>query len=84
MTSTGRSHSTDQNDGPWTMGSLLALVVFFVGCGCFTMAEIYLGSNDAASAVLAIAGTPLFIVGGIILILRSRIGEAPKAPRPGR
>ena len=84
MTTTGHAHPAKRETGLWTTVSLAALAVFFLGCGCFTMAEILLGSNDELSAVLAIVGIPLFIVGGVVLAVRSRIGEPPSAPRPRR
>ena len=84
MATTGRSQPVPRDTGLWTTVSLLALAIFFLGCGCFTMAEILLGSNDSLSAILAIIGVPLFIVGGIMLLLRSRIGQPPRAARSGR
>ena len=82
MTSTGHMQPAPRDTGLWTTVSLLALAIFFAGCGCFTMAEILLGSNDAVARVLAIIGVPLFIVGGVMLLLRSRIGQPPSGPRP--
>ena len=81
MANTHPSPSGEHETGVWTAVSLLALVVFFAGCACFTLAEIFLGSNDTASAILAIVGVPLFVVGAVMLILRVRTGSVPA---PGR
>ena len=81
MANTQASASGERETGLWTSVSLIAMAVFFAGCACFTLADIFLGSNDTASAVLAIVGVPLFLVGGVILVLRARTG-AP--PGPGR
>ena len=77
MASNVRPDHSERETGLFTAVSLVFLAVLCIGCGCFTMAEILLGSNDTASAVLAIVGTPLFLVGGTVLFLRARIGRPP-------
>ena len=77
MSAGDRSAPGVRDTGIGTAGSLAAMTVFFLGCGCFTMADILLGSNDRASAVLAIVGVPLFLIGMVVLLVRSRLGPAP-------
>jgi hypothetical protein len=69
--------------GLWTSVSLVMLVVFFAGCACFTFADIFLGSNDEAAAIFAIVGVPLFLIGGVVLLRRSRLGPVP-GPAPAQ
>jgi hypothetical protein len=66
--------TSPRDTGLFTVGSLVAMLVFFAGCACFTLADILLGSNDGLSATLAIIGVPLFLVGGFISFWRARSG----------
>lgn len=51
----------------------IARLVFFIGCGCFTLAVVELASDEAISAVAAIIGAPLFLIGLITLIVIGKL-----------
>lgn len=74
----------ERETGVWTAASLIALALFFAGCACFTLADIFLGSNNRVSAVLAILGVPLFLIGGVLICLRARTGTPQGRRRRSR
>jgi pheromone shutdown protein TraB len=51
----------------------LALFVFFIGCGCFTVAVVELAGNKSTSAVAALIGAPLFLIGLVTLIVTGKL-----------
>ncbi len=60
--------------GKQALAVWVSLPVFFVGCGLLTVAVVELASNKSVSAVTAIIGGPLVIIGLAVLILRGRLG----------
>lgn len=51
----------------------ISLPVFFIGCGLLTVAVVELASNKHISAVTAVIGGPLVVIGLAVLIIRGRL-----------
>lgn len=51
----------------------IALLVFFIGCGCFTVAVVELASNKSISAIAALIGAPLFVIGLVTLVITGKL-----------
>ena len=52
----------------------LGLPLFFIGCGCLTVAVVELASNTSISAVTAVIGVPLTLIGFVLIAMKVRAG----------
>lgn len=69
-----RSSSEDGPERAWLVW--LGLPLLFIGCGLSTVAVVELASNKSISAVTAIIGVPLVILGFLFLVLHGRMDAA--------
>jgi hypothetical protein len=67
-----RAPTKDAPDKSWLVW--LGLPLFFIGCGCLTVAVVELASNHSISAVAAIIGVPLTLIGFVLIALKVRAG----------
>lgn len=66
-----RVYARDAAKQPWPVW--VGLAVFLIGCGCFTVAVVELASNKSISAIAAIIGVPLFIIGLSLVVLKGNL-----------
>ncbi len=66
-----RAYARDASKQP--SSAWLGMVVFFIGCGLLTVAVVELASNKHISAVTAIIGGPLAIIGLAVMIISGRL-----------
>jgi hypothetical protein len=70
-------HQSTTEDGPqraWLVW--LGLPLLFIGCGLLTVAVVELASNKSISAVTAIIGGPLVVLGMAFLVLHTHRDSA--------